>query len=95
MKTGLLIYSLKAEYIIKKSQKKQSKLQCLLSENILFKMQTEIFPLKIVMTNSTRKQWLATLPMTGGLRQDDHYGHFQPRPFYPMSYNVQKSSLEF
>jgi len=26
--------------------------------------------------------WLATLPMAGGLKLGDHYGPFQPRPFY-------------
>ena len=25
--------------------------------------------------------WLATLPMAGVLKPDDHYGPFQPRPF--------------
>ena len=27
-------------------------------------------------------QWSATLHMAGGLKLDDHYGPFQPRPFY-------------
>jgi len=26
--------------------------------------------------------WLATLPMVGGLKLDDHCGPFQLRPFY-------------
>ena len=26
--------------------------------------------------------WLATLHIAGGLNLDDHYGPFQPRPFY-------------
>jgi len=26
--------------------------------------------------------WLATLHIAGGLKFDDHYGPFQPRPFY-------------
>ena len=26
--------------------------------------------------------WLVTLPIAGGLKQDDHCGPFQPRPFY-------------
>jgi len=26
--------------------------------------------------------WLATLHIAGGLKLDDHYGPFQPRPFY-------------
>ena len=26
--------------------------------------------------------WLATLPMAGGLKLDDHYGPFQPRTSY-------------
>jgi len=26
--------------------------------------------------------WLATLPIAGGLKLDDHCGPFQPRPFY-------------
>ena len=26
--------------------------------------------------------WLATLHIAGGLKQDDHYGPFQSRPFY-------------
>ena len=26
--------------------------------------------------------WLATLPVAGGLKLDEHYGPFQPRPFY-------------
>ena len=26
--------------------------------------------------------WLATLPMAGGLKLNDHCGPFQPRPFY-------------
>jgi len=26
--------------------------------------------------------WLAALPMTGGLKLNDHCGPFQPRPFY-------------
>ena len=27
-------------------------------------------------------QWLANLPVAGGLKLDDCYGHFQLRPFY-------------
>ena len=26
--------------------------------------------------------WLVTLHMAGGLKLNDHYDHFQPRPFY-------------
>ena len=26
--------------------------------------------------------WMATLPVAGGLKLDDHCGPFQPRPFY-------------
>ena len=26
--------------------------------------------------------WLATLHIAGGLKLDDHFGPFQPRPFY-------------
>ena len=26
--------------------------------------------------------WLVTLHVAGGLKLDDHYGPFQPRPFY-------------
>jgi len=26
--------------------------------------------------------WLVTLPVAGRLKPDDHYGSFQPRPFY-------------
>jgi len=26
--------------------------------------------------------WLATLHITGGLKLQDHCGHFQPRPLY-------------
>jgi len=26
--------------------------------------------------------WLATLHIAGGLKLDEHYGPFQPRPFY-------------
>ena len=26
--------------------------------------------------------WLATLHIAGGLKPDDHFGPFQPRPFY-------------
>ena len=26
--------------------------------------------------------WLATLRIAGGLKLDDHFGPFQPRPFY-------------
>ena len=26
--------------------------------------------------------WLVTLHIAGGLKRDDHYGPFQPRPFH-------------
>jgi len=39
--------------------------------------------------------WLATLPMAGGLKLDDHCGPFQPRPFYDLckTYSVPFHSI--
>ena len=33
--------------------------------------------------------WLVTLPTAGGLKLRDHYGPFQPRPFYDWSKNTE------
>jgi len=36
--------------------------------------------------------WLATLPIAGGLKLDEHCGPFQPRPFYDsMKFSVTSS----
>ena len=36
--------------------------------------------------------WLATLPMAGGLKLDDHCGPFQPRPFYDLETLAHENS---
>ena len=38
--------------------------------------------------------WLATLPMVGGLKLDDHCGPFQPRPFYDSMKTLSRNSDE-
>ena len=38
--------------------------------------------------------WLATLHIAGGMKLDDHYGPFQPRPFYDSMNHCMKDCLE-
>ena len=37
--------------------------------------------------------WLATLHITGGLKLNDHFGPFQPRPFYDVSRSVSETQF--
>ena len=36
--------------------------------------------------------WLATLHIAGGLKLDDHYGPFQPRPLYDSIFMLESIS---
>ena len=42
----------------------------------------EAFKARLDVTLGSLVLWLATLPMAGMLKLDDHCGPFQPRPFY-------------
>ena len=41
----------------------------------------EAFKARLDVALGSLVQWLATLPIAGGLKLDDHYDPFQPRPF--------------
>jgi len=38
---------------------------------------------------------LVTLPVAGGLKLDDHWGPFQPRPFYNSMITLEESVKSF
>ena len=42
----------------------------------------ETFKARLDVALGSLVYWLATLLTTGGLKLDDHYGPFQPRPFH-------------
>ena len=42
----------------------------------------EAFKARLDVAPGSLVWWLATLHIAGGLKLDDHYGPFQPRPFY-------------
>ena len=42
----------------------------------------EAFQARLDMALGSLVWWLATLPVVGRLKLGDHYGPFQPRPFY-------------
>jgi len=42
----------------------------------------EAFKVRLDVALGSLVWWLATLYIAGGLKLDDHYGSFQPRPFY-------------
>ena len=42
----------------------------------------ETFKVRLGVALGSLVQWLATLPMVGGLKLDDHCGPFQLRPFH-------------
>ena len=42
----------------------------------------EAFKARLDVVQGILVYWLATLPVAGGLKLDDHCGPFQPRPFY-------------
>ena len=41
----------------------------------------EAFKVRLDVVQGILVYWLATLPVAGGLKLDDHCGPFQPRPF--------------
>ena len=41
----------------------------------------EAFKARLDVALGSLVRWLATLPIAGGLKLDDHYDPFQPRPF--------------
>jgi len=42
----------------------------------------EVFKARLDVAVGSLVWWLATLPMLGDLKLDDHCGPFQPRPYY-------------
>mgnify|MGYP001853306002 CR=1 FL=1 len=42
----------------------------------------EAFEARLDVAQGSLVWWLATLHIAGGMKLDDHYGPFQPRPFY-------------
>jgi len=42
----------------------------------------EAFKARLDMAPGSLVWWLTTLPVAEGMKLDDHYGPFQPRPFY-------------
>ena len=54
-----------------------------LSSNTLdLEASLEAFKARLDVALGSLVWWLATLHIVGGLKQDDHCGPFQPRPFY-------------
>ena len=53
-----------------------------LSKEVVYAPSPKAFKARLDVALGSLVWWLATLHIAGGFKLDDHYGPFQPRPFY-------------